>query len=84
MINIVTSFNLGNVLGPKIYLIYVHCSRENCFIISIFILGRFIHAARLVEHLDRGVDTVIILECFKGVGDKEINELLLSLSLISL
>lgn len=74
------SFNPGNVVGPKIYIIHIACSRENCFIISIFILGRFIHAVRLGEHLDRGVDTVISQECFRDVGDKDINELLLSLS----
>lgn len=84
--DIVISFNLGNVVGPNIYIYIIHtaCSRGNCVIISIFILGRFIHAVRLGEHLDKGVDTVIIQECFKDVGDKDINELVISLSLDSL
>lgn len=84
MINIVISFNLGNVVGANIYTIHTACCRENCFIISIFILGRFIHAVRLGEHLDKGVDIVIIQECFNDVGDKDINELVISLSLDSL
>lgn len=81
VINIVTSFNSGNVVGPKIQIIYVHCSREYHFFISIFTLVRFIHAAR---HLDKGVDAGIIHECFKGGGNKEINGFVLSLSLSSL
>lgn len=84
MINIVMSFDLGTVVGPKIYIIHIACSRENCFVISIFILGRFIHAVRLAERLHRGVDTVIIQECFKDDGDKDINELVLLSSFGSL
>lgn len=84
MINIVVSFGLGTVVGPKIYIIHIACSRGNRFVISIFRLGRFIHAARRAEHLHRGVDTGIIQEGFKDDGDKDIHELVLSLSLSSL
>jgi len=77
----VISFTLGSVVRSNIYITHTACSRENCFVISIFVLGRFIHVVKLGEHLDRGLDTVIIQECLKDVGDKEINELVLSLFL---